>query len=48
MDEHGISKRILGRNIIGKKPVGKTKKRFVNEMEKDNREILKMRNWKRE
>jgi hypothetical protein len=48
MDEKCIPKRILECNIIGKTPVGKPRKRWVNAVEIDNREILKVRNWKRE
>jgi hypothetical protein len=48
MDEKRIPKRILESNIIGKRPVGKPRKIWVNAMEIDSREILKVRNWKRE
>jgi hypothetical protein len=37
----------LESNNIGKRPLGKPSKRWVNAVEIDNREILKM-NWKRE
>jgi hypothetical protein len=40
--------RILESIIIGKRPVGKPSERWVNVVEIDNREILKMRKWKRE
>jgi hypothetical protein len=42
------SKRILGSNIIGRRPVGKPRKRWVNAVELDSREIWEVRNWKRE
>jgi hypothetical protein len=48
MDEKRIPKRILESKIIGKRPVGKPKKRLVNAVGIDSREILKVRNWKRE
>jgi hypothetical protein len=37
MDEKRILKRILESNIIGKRPVGKPRKRWVNGMEKGDR-----------
>jgi hypothetical protein len=43
-----IPKRILESIFIGKRPVGKPRKRWINEVEIDSREILKVRNWKRE
>jgi hypothetical protein len=43
-----ILKRILESNFIGKRPVGKPRKRWINAVEIDSREILKVRNWKRE
>jgi aldehyde:ferredoxin oxidoreductase len=48
MEGKGIPKRILENNFIGKRPVGKTRKRWINAVETDSREILKVRNWKRE
>jgi hypothetical protein len=48
VDEKPILKRILESNIIGKRPVGKPRKRWVNAAEINSREILKVRNWKRE
>jgi hypothetical protein len=48
MDEKLILKRILGSIIIGKRLVGNPTKRWVNAVEMDSREILKVRNWKRE
>jgi hypothetical protein len=42
-------KRILERNYIGKRPVLKArkKKRRVNAVEIESKEILEVRNWKR-
>jgi hypothetical protein len=37
MDEKRIPTRILENNIIGKRPVGKRKKRWVNAVEIDSR-----------
>jgi hypothetical protein len=48
MERKRIPKRILESNIIGKRPVGKPRKSWVNSVEIDSREILKMRNWRRE
>jgi hypothetical protein len=48
MEGKNIPKRILESNFIGKRPVGKPRKRWVNAVEIDSREILKVRNWKRE
>lgn len=41
-------KRIPESNFIEKRPVGKQRKIWVNAVEIDSREILKLRNWKRE
>jgi hypothetical protein len=41
-------KKILKSNTIGNTPVGKPKNRWVKAVEIDNREILKVRKWKRE
>jgi hypothetical protein len=35
-------------NFIGKRHVGKPRKRWINAVEIDRKEILKVRNWKRE
>jgi hypothetical protein len=43
MDDKRIPKRILKINIIGKRRVGKPRKRWVNEVEIDSREVLKMK-----
>jgi hypothetical protein len=48
VDEKCIPESILESNIIGKRPVRKPRERWVNEMEIYSREILKVRNWKRE
>jgi hypothetical protein len=48
MDGKLIPKRILESNFIGKRPVAKPRKRWINEVEVDSKEILKVRNWKRE
>jgi hypothetical protein len=48
MDGKCIIKITVEENIIGKRPVGKPRKRWVNAMETDSREILNARNWKRE
>jgi hypothetical protein len=48
MEGKRIPKRILESNFIGKRLVGKPRKRWINEVETDSREILKVRNWKRE
>jgi hypothetical protein len=47
MDGKRIPKRILESNIIGKRPIGKRRKRRVNAVEIENTELLKVRNWKR-
>jgi hypothetical protein len=47
MDEKCIPRRIQESNIIGKRPVAKPGKIWVNAMAIDSREILKVRNWKR-
>jgi hypothetical protein len=39
---------IIESNIIRKRPAGKPRKRWVNAVEIDSTEILKVRNWKRE
>jgi hypothetical protein len=41
-----IPKIILESNIIGKRPLGKPRKRWLNEVKMDSREILKVRNRK--
>jgi hypothetical protein len=48
MDGKRIPKRILESNFIGKRPVGKPRKRWINAVEMDSKETLKVRNWKRE
>jgi hypothetical protein len=48
MEGKRIPKRILESNFIGKRPVGKPRNRWINAVEIDSREILKVRNWKRE
>jgi hypothetical protein len=48
MDGKSMPKRILESNFIGKRPVGKPRKRWINAVEIDSKEILKLRNWKRE
>jgi hypothetical protein len=48
MEGKRIPKRILESNFIGKWPVGKPRKRWINAVETDSRDILKVRNWKRE
>jgi hypothetical protein len=48
MEGKRIPKRVLESNFIGKRPVGKPRKRWINAVEIDRREILKVRNWKRE
>jgi hypothetical protein len=48
MEGKRIPKRILESNFIRKRPVGKPRKRWINAVEIDSREILKVRNWKRE
>jgi hypothetical protein len=48
MDRKRIPERILESNLIGKKPVGKPRKIWINAVEIDSKDILKVRNWKRE
>jgi hypothetical protein len=48
MEGKRIPKRILESNFIGKRPVSKPRKRWINAVEIESREILKVRNWKRE
>jgi hypothetical protein len=48
MEGKRIPKRILESIFIGKRPVGKPRKRWINAVEIDSREILKVRNGKRE
>jgi hypothetical protein len=48
MEGKRILKRILESIFIRKRPVGKPRKRWINAVEIDSREILKVRNWKRE
>jgi hypothetical protein len=48
MNEKHIPKKTQESNIIGKRLSGKPRKRCVNAVEIDSREILKVRNWKRE
>jgi hypothetical protein len=43
-----VSKRILESFFLGKRPVGKPRKRWINAVEIDSKEIFKVRNWKRE
>jgi hypothetical protein len=43
-----MRKRNMESNIIGKRPIGKPRKRSVNAVEIDSKEILRVRNWKRE
>jgi hypothetical protein len=42
-----IPKRILESNIIGKRPLGKPRKRCINAVEIESGEILKLRKRKR-
>jgi hypothetical protein len=42
MEGKRIEKRILESNFIGKRPVGKPRKRWLNAVEIDSREILKV------
>jgi hypothetical protein len=48
MEGKRIPKRILESNFIGKRPVGKPRKRWINAVEIDSKEILKVKNWIRE
>jgi hypothetical protein len=48
MYEKRLQKRIMESNNIGKRSVEKPRNRLVNVVEIDSREILKVRNWKRE
>jgi hypothetical protein len=48
MDGKRILKSILESNFIGKRPIDKPRKRWINAVEIDSKEILKVRNWKRE
>jgi hypothetical protein len=48
MEGKRIPKRILERIFVGKRPVDKPRKRWINAMETDSREIFKVRNSKRE
>jgi hypothetical protein len=48
VDKKRIPKRILESNIIGKRTVGKPRKTWINAVEIDSKEILKVRNCKRE
>jgi hypothetical protein len=48
MDGKRILERILECNFIGKRPVGKPRERWINAVEIDSKEMLKVRNWKRE
>jgi hypothetical protein len=48
MEWKRIPKRILESIFIGKRPAGKPRKRWINAVEIGSREILKVRNWKRE
>jgi hypothetical protein len=48
MEGKRIPQRILESIFIGKRPVGKPRQRWINAVEIDSREILKVRNWKRE
>jgi hypothetical protein len=48
VDENRIEKRIPESNIIGKRPGGKTRERWVNAIDTESKEILKVSNWKRE
>jgi hypothetical protein len=48
MDGKRIPERILESNFIGKRPVGKPRKSWINAVEIVSKEILKVKNWKRE
>jgi hypothetical protein len=48
MDGKCISKSILESSFIGKRPVDKPRKRWINAVKIDSKEILKVINWKRE
>jgi hypothetical protein len=48
MDEKRIPKRILDRNSIGKRPLGKPRRKWFNAVEIDSRENVKVRKWKTE
>jgi hypothetical protein len=48
MDGKRTPKRILESNFIGKRPVDKPRKRWINAVEIDSKAVLKVRNWKRE
>jgi cell division protein FtsB len=48
MHEKRIPKRVLKSEFTGKKPVGKSRRRWVNAVEIDSRVILKVRTWRRE
>jgi hypothetical protein len=48
VDDKHMPKWILGSNAIGKRSVGKPRKRWVNAVDIDSREILEVRNRKRE
>jgi hypothetical protein len=48
MEDKGTPKKILERNNIGKGRVRKSRKMRVNTVKIYSREILKVRNWKRE
>jgi hypothetical protein len=48
MEGNRIPKRILESIFVGKRPVDKPRKRWINAVEIDSREILKVRNWERE
>jgi hypothetical protein len=43
-----LTKKDSGKQHYWKRPVGKSRKRWVNAVEIDSREILKVRNWNRE
>jgi hypothetical protein len=43
MDGKCIPKKILESNFIGKRPVGKPRKIWINAVELDSKEILKVR-----
>jgi hypothetical protein len=46
VDERSVPKRILESNVIGKRHIGKPKKRWASALEIDSREIFKAENWK--
>jgi hypothetical protein len=47
MNGKRILKRILESSIIGKRPIGKPRKRWENAVETDSGEVIEVRIWKR-